>query len=75
LPSANTKNCHFGRSEESAVELNKKADSSTCAPEVSIPLEGKVLLGDGLGMTANYGMTVNFEIASESNSLRGFQEI
>jgi hypothetical protein len=68
LPSANTKNCHFGRSEESAVELNKKADSSTCAPE-------EVLLGDGLGMTANYGMTVNFEIASESNSLRGFQEI
>jgi hypothetical protein len=30
---------------------NKKQILRTCAPEVSIPLEGKVLLGDGLRMT------------------------
>ena len=34
----------------------KKQIPQTFAPKVSIPLEGKVPLGDGFGMTSNFEM-------------------
>jgi hypothetical protein len=40
-----------GDGKEPAFHKTQKADPSACAPEVSIPLEGKVPLGDGLRMT------------------------